>query len=726
MTWSGIPLALAIAALAAYVVLVLLEGRRPGSPAARTGVLAGLALVACVAHVRLVDRDASGTLGLRVPHPHVREFLAYYVGTKYFPELGYTGLYEAAVVADFEDDRAHFRPQGLVRDLASYRLVRRGSVVADAARIEARFSPERWQQFKADVALLRDATRPEYWNESGFYVDHGYNATPLVTALLGGLAQQPWLEPASFFDLVRWADLYGVLLVGVVVAGLEGAVAGLTLLFFTFANPLNDFGFVGAAYLRYGYWLALGLAFAALRARWRVSAGVLFAVSGWLRIFPLVFPALLLLCDLLGPRPLSRVRARGRLHGAFALASLAILAATSLVPTPDGRNPWVAFGANMRLHAGTFGANQIGLQVPFRYSPEKDGVGQAARPDWRRETGRVLRERRFGYWAAAALLVAFALWALRRGGDGSVLLAGLLIIYACVPLAHYYYAVLGLVPLAVGWCRHVRLWLALTLLAASLTALPLWLTETQDLRYSIFSLEIGAFLLIALVRVARRRPGVRAKAACATLLVASLAACSSGERSGAELVDGDAWHSNAFGLTLRKPPDWTFVPGPSLLVDPPERVEDEARAWEILDKPALTPLVRVVRHPEPYDGINPSFSAHVIPPRPGDADWAFQKLVKAGPVNILNANVGIRRKWPGYEELEPVGPFSISGLEGATIRMTYRPEDDGPAGQALEVRRWHVRRGRLFFYFEAIGPRPLPPELDRDFDWMIASVRLDP
>jgi hypothetical protein len=478
---------------------VWLGVRRRLSPPVTVSILSLLAVLAFIGHIELV-RSGDDGIQLKVSPPHANEFLLYYLGTKYFGELGYTGLYDAGVVADHEDAPDEFQPDGLVRDLTTYRVVHRGSVIERADAIKAPFSPERWSEFKRDLAPIRDLILPEVWHRTGCYVDHGYNGTPLTTALLGGLAHQSMLDTAHFIALARFFDLYLLVLLAALIAGIGSVSSGLCFALLLFANPMNDHNFVGSAYLRFDYLAALAVALIALRGRWFATSGALLSVSGWLRIFPLAVPAMLLARDLMH-RDRSQLREHLPLYISFALASLVILGGTSLVDSPDGRNPWGAFVQNMRLHTSTLGGNQIGLQVPLRYSKENDvrmggeRVGDAP-VSWRPEVARVLHERRIIYYAAAVLLVVAALYGLWRGEAGVSFTAGMLVVFASIPLAHYYYAVLALTPLALGFRGRVLVPLAVTLTALCVTRFPSVLTGREDLRFALMSLEILAFLLI--------------------------------------------------------------------------------------------------------------------------------------------------------------------------------------------------------------------------------------
>lgn len=492
------------------LVLVALAGfaawarwRERLSPGASLVVLSLLTTLVFAVYVGQFRFSPERGLEASVAPPHAGEFIAYYLGTKYFAETGYRGLYDAAVAADHEDVPEHFDPKGLVRNLETYGLEYRGQALARAENARARFSPARWESFKADLAILRSTVSPEEWHEVGWYADHGYNGTPLSTAVLGGLANLPWIDASSFIGLSRFADLYLLLLVAALLAGLERATLGLCFLFLLFANPLNDAQFIGASYLRFDYLVALGLGLYALRARRLATAGVLLAVTGWIRVFPLVIPALLLARDGFAAWRGVLPRERLRLHAGFAAASVVVLLGTSAVATPDGRNPWLAFAANMQLHAGTPGGNQIGLQVPLRYSASNDvrieAYGTTTAPlGWREEVARTLATRRVATALGGLLLVGVAVARFWRVGDAALLPCALLLVFVVMPLAHYYWALLSLVPLAARDPDRWNLPLAATFAALAVTLLPPVLAGREDLRFALASLEVGAFLLFAL------------------------------------------------------------------------------------------------------------------------------------------------------------------------------------------------------------------------------------
>lgn len=721
----------ALLLLALLFEALLIARSQRARPGARSRVLLGCVLVAIafVAHARLLGTRDGGGLELRTPPPQLHEFFHYYLGTRYFAELGYTGLYAATVLADLEDEPQRFRPGELVRDLASNRPEPRALAVARGRELRERFTPERWQAFKQDVALFREANPPELWDRRGYVMDHGYNGTPLTTLVLGGLANRDWLPSRDFIALMRWADIYLLALAGLLVAGLEGAGVGLLFLFFLFANPLDDYAFVGAAYLRFGWLLALAGALLALRRGADATAGALFALATGLRLFPVVIHASLVLHALLRRDRRERLLRQRRLHAGFAAAGLAIFALGAGVATPGGRLSWLDFADDIRLHGGTPAANRIGLAIPFAYAPAKDRHPSLddrtrMRPgfedfDWAGETRRVLAERRVPHVAVAGLALLATLAWLRCARERETFLPALALVFTAVPLAHYDWSVLGLLPLVHP--RRRDLLLALSLLCGVLVALaaPGPLDERLDLRFSLMSLCLAAFLAFAALRATRAR-GAPVAAPAAALSLAALMGCGPPQ----PIVDGDVWRSRAFGVSIEKPADWVFLSETSLLYDARRRVRDRAEMRERLDWPGRKPLVGMASRADPVAGRDALVYVHVIPIRPNERERGLEMQLKLPAEAAVQVYAGsIAGHQEDFEQGEETRSREISGFEGAEVDTRYRTAEDGTRWPTLE-RVIHFKRGEEYWYVRRIGPDPSPPELEQQFERILASLKL--
>lgn len=519
MSLTGVSVALLLGALVAWWFV--------DSSASRTGrgvaMRAILVVVALLAHLNVVESEG-GAVRVRLPSLHAHDSFHYFLGTRYFAELGYTGLYAAVLRADYEQLSGDFDRNAPIRDLATNRRIPRHQSIGAALSARAAFSPARWAEFSRDVAHFRKASTPSGWRD--LMLDHGYNGTPLVTALLGTVANQPWLPTPRLLAFAAMADLALIVGLGAFIAARGSTLLALGFLFFTFANPLNDHAFIGGAFLRYSYFLALAAAFFGLRRERLATSGAWLALAGWLRIFPLVFYAALLLRDLAGPGWRDRLRSSARLHVAFGLTTLAIFGATSLLSTPEGRNPWLAFADNIRTHAGTPAINQVHLGGPIVYSPAVDrlhegivgGSASAPRqrfsPKWSAEAEHVRRGRAGWVRIAALPLLALCLLTVIGASRTQVVLPSFLAIFCVFPMTHYYWASLALLPLV--WPEDARMKRGLLLLFAvlAITASRDLYAERFDLRFAIHSVSLGVFLCAACIADLRaRRRAARAAAA---------------------------------------------------------------------------------------------------------------------------------------------------------------------------------------------------------------------
>jgi hypothetical protein len=468
--------------LTAAFIPLLLKNRAPALRVVLPALLWALAIAALLAHV-----DFFTTEDL-----HLHEFYNYYVGTKYFPELGYAGLHDATVLADYEDDPSSFDPEQGVRSLSTYDLMPRRAVISWAGQIRAPFTPERWTAFKNDIALFREADGV-IWRAGEYQIDHGYNGSPLVTAILGGLARQPFLSARTYIRVVRWFDIALVVLAAAVVALRVGPVAGPLFLFLWAVNPFNDHAYIGGAYLRHIHLLALLVALVAY-ARGRFAAsGAAFAVASLLRVFPSLLLAGLLVQNLLSRDRRALLRRHAPLFAAAAATALVLVAATSLIHSPDGGNAWADFAGKISLHGQRISANVVGLSYLFFYSEEhnaaevRTALNAGRIVDWVTEAGRTFAANRALYMGVMAALAVALLIILRRGRPEDGLFAGLVLVFAGLHLSHYDYSVLALVPFVFPGRRDVLVPLALLFIAVAAARLLPAVASIIDFRFYVSS-----------------------------------------------------------------------------------------------------------------------------------------------------------------------------------------------------------------------------------------------
>lgn len=461
------------------------------------GVLVGVGLLAYVGGVRV--HPGTGRV-----HIHHADVYHYYVGTKYFAELGQEGLYEATVIADFEDDPERFRPLMPIRDLRDTgHEFPRMTVLKRRAEIVGRFSRTRWRDFKSDLMFFRRAD-PARWHSSEIQRDHGYNGTPLTTAVLGTLANWNPGGTAAFLATAVWFDLVLVLATGACIGALLGRYAGLVFLFFWFANPLNDYDFTGGAFLRYNYFVALALGIAFYRRGWLVASGVGLAVASLFRIFPVLFPFALLTCDVLHPARRQRLRRNRALYATTAATAGLLLVATSFLSTPGAANPWLEQIEVVSSRNALVAPNGVSLRFPFLYRAEHNVsavLAAAARGealDWLAATSRTFEARRPYYYAALGVLALVSFVFARRSRDVEGIFLGIVVMFAVLTVSHYYFCLLALVPLMFREDRRVMELLATGMAAVVLTGWLPAVREALDLRYAVVSVIVFTTLVAIL------------------------------------------------------------------------------------------------------------------------------------------------------------------------------------------------------------------------------------
>jgi hypothetical protein len=414
---------------------------------------------------------------------HIHDVAHYYLGSKYFAELGYKRLYVAMLRAEAEVYDNHFRSLE-ARDLETNGLYDIRALLARSEPVKAAFTSERWRGFCADVAYFRDAMGRQYGE---ILRDHGFNPTPLWALVGGSLAQmvpagsRAGILTLSLLDLGLQAALFAAVLWAF---GLEAML--LAMIYFTVLFGAS-FGWTGGAFLRY-LWLAGLIGGVCCLHKGRPAlAGALLGWATVLRVFPAAFVAALglkALRDALAERRLGRDSRR--FFAAFLLTVALLFAATLLLPR--GWSHWLEFRNNMQRHLQNLAYNSIGLTEILAYRGP-DSPTTPATYDAAVELRAWLQ--RLQLVTAVPLGAAFVFWRSRRtDAVGAAALAPLLL-FLGLDLAAYYFVLL-LVPLLAFRSEPRRL---VALFTAEAATYFLQLFEDRDSVLFLGRNVLVAFLL---------------------------------------------------------------------------------------------------------------------------------------------------------------------------------------------------------------------------------------
>ena len=364
----------------------------------------------------------------RYMNPH--DVYHYYLGSKYAPELGYYGLYGATLVADSELGGG-FPMRDSIRDLRDHSYMPGRIALADANTYKARFSPERWDAFKQDVAYFRSIVPPGKWRV--MLRDKGYNGTPVWSMVAG-----------AFTNVVPTTSQWGMLALAsadvaliAVALGFVWWAFGLRVMLFALiffgTNFVMSFVHIKGALFRLDWVAATVIALCLLRKDRPALAGIALGYAAAVRVFPLIF------AFGIGARMLWRLFQERRLDPRY-VYFFVTLACTGVVLALAawalyGTGLWREFFAKIAVHNADISTTRVGFKYIFLW-PWDSGAEKAA----------AFETHRAGWLAVQAMVLLLTFVAARRLRDYEALALGFVPVFFLSAPTFYYYVIL-IVPI---------------------------------------------------------------------------------------------------------------------------------------------------------------------------------------------------------------------------------------------------------------------------------------
>jgi len=431
-----------VVACAVLCGVALLGWLKPPSRTLRLSLLA--AVVGCV--VVGVGAQTYGRVQSIGTKHQVAEWgvFHYYLGSKYFPELGFTRLYNQAWLADSVTDEPHFAAVPRIRDLDTYKFVDVSTLKGKPR--DAVWSDKRWAAFSRDVGCIGSMARGKRWQK--ILGDRGYNPPPSYTVVAA--------IPNSIFSICSPAaqtvlvllDVLMLLLATIVGARAYGWVrSGMVLAAFVlwYGSTNRLFGQIWI----FDWFSAIWLAASTWKLGRHKTSGALLAYATLMRVWPAVLGVALVLSYL--PR-LWRERALPPELKRFLLAGIAV--AVVLVAVSGlryGPKAWTDFAHNITVHneEHTLGARRFGLKQLFVLDWSHGLKTAPAKV----RGGKNIRANGALYQGARAFLLLLGVAAILRQRDPhDAMLLGVVIFFAAT-VASRYYGVVSVLLLLVGLGR---------------------------------------------------------------------------------------------------------------------------------------------------------------------------------------------------------------------------------------------------------------------------------
>ncbi|MBW2696799.1 MAG: hypothetical protein JRE70_10025 [Deltaproteobacteria bacterium] len=311
---------------------------------------AAFAAIASFYGTQLFERSASSL--------HLKDVYHYWLGTRYFAELGYGELYDCTLAVAEEQDWWWVHALPYARDLRTMQTREARALIQRGVReCKGQFSEARWASFTKDVTWFNEQFGAHQWRR--VLNDHGYNPSPIWA-----LAAAPFAAAVSPESL-RWlARLDVLLLAGAFTAvgwafGLE--LACLTIVIWG-TGWLWDARWVGNAFLRQMWFSAALVGLCCLKQRREIAASVLIGYASWLRLFPAIALAGY---GLSAVRRWIRAGSLPRDARRFALGfavSSAVLVAASFASSGIDLETYEGFGRNLVTLRTVPSINLVGLE----------------------------------------------------------------------------------------------------------------------------------------------------------------------------------------------------------------------------------------------------------------------------------------------------------------------------------------------------------------------------
>jgi hypothetical protein len=431
-----------VLALALLSGVAIVGWIRPVSTTAKRAMLAVVLGCLCVGFVaQTYERPRN--IG---NHKQVAEWgvFHYYLGSKYFPELQFTRLYEQAWIADSQRDKPNFGAVPRIRDLESYEFI-------DVKQLrgkprDAVWSDERWAAFSRDVGCLGRMARGKRWQK--ILGDRGYNPPPsytLVASIPNSILSI--CSPAAQTVLV-FLDVLLLLLATAIGARAYGWVRS-TLVLSAFVLWYGATNRLFGQIWIFDWFAACWLAVSAWKLGWHKTSGGLLAYATMMRVWPAVMGVGLVLGFL--PRIVRERRIPAELQRFVAAGVAVALALGALSGLRYGPKAWGDFAHNITVHneEHTLGSRRFGLKQLFVLDWQNR---LRTRPENVRG-GTNMRANKGRYNAARAVFLLLGLVAMLRQRDPhDAMLLGVVIFFSAT-VASRYYGVVSVLLLLLGLGR---------------------------------------------------------------------------------------------------------------------------------------------------------------------------------------------------------------------------------------------------------------------------------
>lgn len=180
---------------------------------------------------------------------------------------------------------------------------------------------------------------------------------------------------------------------------------------------------------------------------------------------------------------------------------------------------------------------------------------------------------------------------------------------------------------------------------------------------------------------------------------------------------GDTFTNPTVGFAVTKPTAWQFVTAEQHMENLSRTHLDDKEMQEAIQKYATAPLVVMMKYPEPYDDLNPSFKVNIKPLGGLSAD---------DPKAILSLVTSqMPKMFKDFTIVTPVTDTTVGGLKAAYVKIHYSLQI--PDGRQFPTcsELWIVPRGHFFFMLGSGTRQDEKTGKREEIQTILSSVKFD-
>jgi hypothetical protein len=182
------------------------------------------------------------------------------------------------------------------------------------------------------------------------------------------------------------------------------------------------------------------------------------------------------------------------------------------------------------------------------------------------------------------------------------------------------------------------------------------------------------------------------------------------------IADDNTFKSVTAGFEVHKPASWQFVTAEQNLENLKRTKLNDEEFHQFVLKYSNAPLVAMMKYPEPFDDLNPSFKVQLKP---------FGQLRGTDPKQILTIISGqMKNAFKDFTVAQTPTDGIVSGIKSAYMQINYSLQIPDGRNFPTTSELWIVPRGDYFFMIGAGTRQDEKTGTRKEIQQIINSIKI--